>query len=210
MRYYANPVSHEVREAMRQGLLGFIATPAQGNKKEPGVDWCADNGCFSNKWNGDHWWRWLDRQERTMRFATCPDVVGNWNQTLRLFNKWAPRMTAAQIPVAVVAQDGATPQTIPWDDVSCVFIGGTTEWKLSATAESIVAEANRKQIWAHIGRVNSYKRLRWANDIGANSCDGTMLVFHPTICLERLLRWLSDLQQIPSLPLWAGDDTPQP
>lgn len=189
---------------MREGLIGYIDTPAQGNKRDDGVDWCADNGCYSNRWNADRWWRWLDSQERTMRFASCPDVVCDWDETRRRFEEWAPRMIAADLPVAIVAQDGATVESIPWSDVQCVFIGGSTEWKLSQSVELLVSEANRRGVWAHIGRVNSYRRFRWANDIGANSCDGTMLVFDPTGRFAELKRWLEDIDRVPSLPLWGG------
>lgn len=188
---------------MRDGLIGYIDTPAQGNRREPSVEWCADNGCFSDRWQPDRWWKWIERQERTMRFATCPDKVADWDATLRLFDQWAPRMDSAELPVAIVAQDGANVETIPWDDITCVFIGGSTEWKLSQTSEAIIAEANRRNKWAHVGRVNSYRRLRWASDAGANSADGTHLTFNPTKRLAEVLRWLSNLESSPSLDLWS-------
>lgn len=204
MRYFANPVSDEVRQAMRDGIIGYIDTPMQGNRREPGVEWCADNGCFSDRWDATRWWRWIDQQERTMRFATCPDVVADWDKTLALFDKWAPRMKDVELPVAVVAQDGATTASIPWADISCVFIGGTTKWKMSANTEDIVQEANRQGVWAHVGRVNSFKRLRWARDIGADSADGTMLVFNPTKRFAELRRWLSALDETHPLPMTVG------
>ena len=45
MRYFANPSNGRVGEAMMAGLLGAIATPAQGNKIDRFPLWCADNGC---------------------------------------------------------------------------------------------------------------------------------------------------------------------
>jgi hypothetical protein len=199
--YFGNPVSEEVRQAMREGIIGYIDTPAQGNKRIENVQWCADNGCFSSKWESSHWWKWLNKQERTMRFAVCPDVVSDWTATQRLFDEWAPKMRAEGFPVAICAQDGARPSEIPWDEIDCVFIGGSTEWKLSSNTEEIISLANRNGTWAHIGRVNSYKRLRWARDIGANSADGTMLVFNPTERLADLKRWLRRLEDSHPLPL---------
>lgn len=199
MLYYANPCSDEVRQAMRNGLLGFIDTPAQGNRREPNVDWIADNGCYSNRWNADHWWKWLTRQPQTMRFCTAPDVVGDWQATLDLFATWSPAMSARRLPIACVAQDGATNETMPWHAISAVFIGGSTEWKLSKDSEAIVAEANRRSTWAHIGRVNTLRRLQWAKQIGANSVDGTMLTFNPTARLRQLLRWMQQIETQPSL-----------
>lgn len=204
MLYFANPVSNEVRQAMRDGIIGYIDTPMQGNRRENGVEWCADNGCFSERWEAVKWWRWIDRQERTMRFATCPDVVSDWDATRALFDEWAPRMTDSELPVAIVAQDGAKATSIPWSDISCVFIGGSTAWKVSANTEDIVQEANRRNVWAHVGRVNSYKRLKWARDIGADSADGTMLVFNPTKRLTELRRWLTTLDEVHPLPIGVG------
>ncbi len=190
MLYYANPCGEQVRQAMRDGLIGFIDTPAQGNKHVAGADWCADNGCFSNRWEPNKWWRWVTGLDRTMRFACCPDVVGDWDATRQLFDVWADRMHAEQLPVACVVQDGARPDQIDWDAIACVFVGGSTEWKLSRDAELIIGEANRRDVWAHVGRVNSLRRLRWANQVGADSADGTHLVFNPTKGLQDVLRWL--------------------
>jgi len=205
VRYYANPCSDNVREAMRAGLIGFIKTPIQGNKLLPGVDWCADNGCFSSKWNEEKWWQWLTNQPRTMRFAVVPDVVADHAKTLELYKKWGPLMTEAEIPCAFVAQDGAVPDEIPWENIASVFIGGSTEWKLSPYSAAIVQRANILNIWAHVGRVNSYKRLRYARDIGANSVDGTYLTFGPDTNLPKLLTWLRRLEQETPLEVERGE-----
>lgn len=205
MLYFGNPVSPEVRQAMRDGIIGYIDTPAQGNKREPNVQWCADNGCFSSRWEASHWWKWLNRQERTMRFAVCPDVVSDWDRTRYLFDEWQPKMKVEGFPVALCAQDGAVESDIPWSDIDCLFIGGSTEWKLSSNTERLVSVANERGLWAHVGRVNSYKRLRWARDIGANSADGTMLVFNPTKRLADLKRWLQMLDDCSPLPLVGAE-----
>jgi hypothetical protein len=189
---------------MQRGLIGLINTPAQGSKPLPGVDWCADNGCFSANWHAEKWWKWLTKQPRTMRFAVAPDVVTDHLQTLELFKEWGPMMTREKLPIAFVAQDGATPKEIPWQKISAVFIGGSTEWKLSRYAVDVVEQANEFGIWAHVGRVNSYKRLRWARDIGADSADGTCLTFAPDVNLPRLLSWLRRLEQETALPLAMG------
>lgn len=189
MLYYANPCNEEVRDAMRAGLIGFIDTPMQGNKHVEGADWVADNGCFSNRWVAEKWWGWLNTLPTTMRFACCPDIVGDWDTTRTLFDIWYPKMDAIGIPVACVAQDGAEIEQIDWDSVSCIFIGGSTDWKLSAKAVEIIGEANRRNIWAHVGRVNSLRRMRWAQAAGADSVDGTHIVFEPTKGLQDVLRW---------------------
>ena len=179
---------------MKQNLLGFIATPAQGQTPDEGVDWCADNGCFSDKWKPNKWLDWLQQQPTTMRFAVCPDAVADATKTTLLFEQWQPVMEQLGVPVAYVAQDHVTSNMIPWDNIDTLFIGGTTEWKLSAHSTQLVTEAKQRGLWVHIGRVNSYKRLRWADNIGADSCDGTFLTFGPDINLPKLLRWLARIE----------------
>jgi len=203
--YYGNPCSEEVRAAMRAGLIGYIDTPKQGNKREPGLDWIADNGCFSSAWNDKQWWSWVSTQPKTMRFATAPDVVSDWQATLERFEFWQPVMAEIDLPIACVAQDGAEVDEIPWDRIAAVFIGGSTEWKLSKHSEAIIAEANRRKTWAHVGRVNSLKRMRWAKQCGADSVDGTMLTFAPSKRLPQLLRWLQIIHQEETL--WPNGST---
>lgn len=206
MLYFANPCSEQVRAAMADPstALAMIATPHQGNELVDGAAFCLDNGCFSDKWDAEHWWSWLVGQPRTARFAVAPDVVADWPATLERFNEWEPRMHAEGFRVAVVAQDGATTDVIPWGRCEAVFIGGSTDWKLGADVAAIVAEANRRGVWAHMGRVNSLRRLRYAADIGCDSVDGTFLVFAPDHnWTTRLLPWLREVNGQASFG-WGG------
>jgi hypothetical protein len=184
---------------MSNKLIGFIDTPLQGNRHVENSFWCADNGCFSNRWDPKKWWNWVTKLEPTMDFAACPDVVADWDATRRLFDIWAPQMVATGLPVACVAQDGAQIADIDWDTINTIFIGGSTTWKMSPNAEAIIAEANKQNVNAHVGRVNSLKRIRWAKMAGADSVDGTHLTFHPTQGLADVLFWLRDLETQPTL-----------
>lgn len=180
---------------MSKGKIGFIATPKQGNRLEPGARWCADNGCFSEAWNAQTWRRWLSTMPPTMDFAVCPDVVADNQKTLEMFNEHAPFMESLDLPIAYVGQDGAQPDEIPWDRIATLFVGGSTEWKTSDDAVQLMAHAKDKGKSVHVGRVNSFRRLRWARDNGADTADGTHLVFNPTENLASLLRWLTRLEQ---------------
>lgn len=139
-----------------------------------GIPWAADNDCFQG----------LD--ERAFRrmlariaglpgclFVTAPDVVGDHNATAELFHEWEPRIHDAGLPVAFVLQDGCDVEDVPWLRADAVFIGGSTEYNLGPTAARIVAEANRRAKWAHMGRVNSVRRISYAASIGCDSFDGT-------------------------------------
>lgn len=78
-----------------------------------------------------------------------------------------------------------------------MFVGGDTAWKLGTAAAHLVTEAIARGLWAHMGRVNSLRRLRHAADMGCHSADGTLLAFGPDVRLPQLLGWLHPAQ--PSL-----------
>lgn len=198
MIYYANPCSPAVVNAMTAGLLGYIDTPAQGNTRNAGVDWCADNGCFSDRWEEPTWWAWLEANAHaaaSCRFAVAPDVVADaWRTHLRSM-PWLGRIRELGYPVAYVAQNQLELHPVPWHDFDVLFIGGDTVWKLGPHARRLTAEAKARGKWVHMGRVNSYKRLAYADAIGCDSADGTYLTFGPDRNLPTLLGWLADLHQ---------------
>lgn len=206
MMYFANPTGKAI-DYMRSGVLGYIDTPLQGNKRPDNIVWCADNGCYNEKkFDETRWWEWLQNNNHdapNCRFATAPDVVGDHHATLKRSAPWLPEIRTLGYPAAFVAQDGAQIHTIPWATFDVLFIGGTTEFKLGEVAVSLVKHAKELGMWVHIGRVNSLKRLRWAEAIGADSVDGTMLVFNPTDRLAELLGWVHNLKT--QRPLFSAE-----
>jgi hypothetical protein len=56
--------------------------------------------------------------------------------------------------------------------IAAVFIGGSTKWKLSECAASIIRAAGVIGKWSHVGRVNTPERFDWALSVGADSIDG--------------------------------------
>lgn len=195
--YLANPSKGAVLRSMEDGVLGFIDTPAQGNRRPPGVTWCADNGCFGLGWPGPvGYTRWLERHRADAvrcLFATAPDVVGDAVATLARSMPFMPIIRSLGYPAALVAQDGLENLDVPWNRFDVLFIGGSTEWKLGPAAADLVAQAKRRGKHVHMGRVNSRKRLFYAADIGCDSVDGTYLVFGPATNLPKLLGWLDQL-----------------
>jgi hypothetical protein len=184
---------------MTAGLLGMIDTPKQGNRRPEGIAWCADNGVFGKGYPGDDkWWAWLEANAtdaETCIFAVAPDVVGDAQATLDRSLPWLPRIRALGYPAAFVAQDGLESLTIPWDEFDVLFIGGSTEWKLGSHARLIVSEAKARGKHVHMGRVNSEKRLRYAQAIGCDSADGTYIAFGPDVNLPNVLAWLRGTDQ---------------
>jgi hypothetical protein len=183
----------------------MIDTPLQGNARPERVPWAADNGCFSDRWDESEWWAWLlnQRPDTECLFATAPDVVAGWEASLALSRRWFGRIRDAGFPVAVVLQDGLTdPDDVPWDDVDAVFVGGTTEYKLAPATQRIAEAARRLGKWAHMGRVNSLRRLRFAADHGYDSVDGTFLTFGPDVNLPRLLRYVDTARS--QMAMWGA------
>ena len=127
--------------------------------------------------------------------------MGDHEATLIRSAPWLPKIRALGFPAAFVIQDGATIDTIPWDDFDAVFIGGTTDFKLSDTALDIIRAAKDRGKWVHVGRVNSRRRFLRFSSI-ADSCDGTFLTFGPRIRLPELLGWIREHNN--RVPLWEG------
>ena len=92
---------------------------------------------------------------------------------MRLWAEWRQIIVAHGHRPALVAQDGLRASNVPWSEVGAIFIGGSTRYKLDLPAAEIVAEANRRGIWAHVGRVNSSRRISYAAAIGCDSVDGS-------------------------------------
>lgn len=185
---------------MRAGTLGFIDTPAQGNKRPDGVVWVADNGAFSDNFNEGKWWRFLVANANRAAdcvFAVAPDVVGDAAATLERSLPWLPKIRALGYPAAFVAQDGFEATEVPWDEFDCLFIGGSTGWKLGPYARAAAREAKARGKWVHMGRVNSERRWRYADAIGCDSVDGTFLTFGPDVNLPKLLAWTRNNDQHP-------------
>lgn len=188
--YLATSTSPEIAAAESAGVIGRVCTPNGGSRRGAGA-WCADNGAFSARYDEAKWWRWLSTTDPAgCMFAALPDVVADWPATLARSLPWVDRVRDLGFPVALVLQDGASVDTVPWERLDAVFIGGTTAWKLGADVRGLVTEAKHRGLHVHMGRVNSERRLRYAAHIGCDSADGTFLSFGPAVNLPRVMAWL--------------------
>jgi hypothetical protein len=159
------PARPESRERMRMAGIGVMAQPhSYSPDSVRGWAWAADNGCFNEQWDPDHWLDWLHKMRDVpgCLFAVVPDKVADAEVTRQMFSDWAALVTDLGYRPAYVAQNGATCASIPWDDIACVFIGGDTDWKLGHQAEAITRHAKQLGKWVHMGRVNSLRRMRIA------------------------------------------------
>lgn len=179
-----------------------------------GLAWAADNDALQGL-DVDAYVAMLDQiasgDTSRLLFVTAPDAaemtpIGprvSWEGTLWLWRSWRRALTARGLPLAIVLQDGATPDSVPWGEISAVFVGGSDAWKDGPYAAGLLAEAGRRGIWRHVGRVNTQRRERLLWPL-CDSFDGTQYSrwpeTHIPACLARLV---AGQQGLPGL--WEGD-----
>ena len=186
--------------------LGRLVSPRAGNLILPGMPWAADNDALK-AWDEDRFVKMLNRlgdSASSCLFVAAPDAVvvsadgsirGDARKTVEKFWDWRYEIVGRGFPVALVGQDGAEDLELPWDAFDALFLGGSTEWKLSSAAADLVAEANALGKWTHMGRVNSQRRLRIAYDAQVKSVDGTGWSMFPDDYLKRDLPFVESLHR---------------
>ena len=193
------------RAAARLGL-GLLVSPDNSLHRQlehySSSYYGADNACFSkgDAFDAPSWLSWLEGLplDRCL-FATLPDVVGDAAATIARSMPYTDQVRRMGFPAALVAQDGLEDLVVPWDDIDCLFLGGSTEWKLSPAARDLSLEARSRGKWVHMGRVNSARRVRIAATFGADSVDGTFLAFEDKAGTNhrRLFGWLDEVNVRP-------------
>ncbi len=174
--------AHETLLGHQHPNLGRLLSPRQFSRAADtlaaGIPVAADNDCFQGL-DEVAYTAMLDALAGTpgWTFVVVPDVVADAWETAELFELWAPAVIRRGLPVALVAQDGLEDMprwlAAQWHRIDALFIGGSTEWKLSDHAHRLVLEARGRGKWTHMGRVNSERRMRLAKSWGVDSVDGT-------------------------------------
>ena len=176
--------------------LGHLLQPNQGNAvaslARTGLPIAADNAAFSGFDEG----RFLAMVERVKPFAplwvVVPDLVGDCRGTISMFDHYVDsldRAGADNVPLAIVGQDGMEDCDCDWwmGFAAAFFIGGSTEWKLSAAAADLASAAKARGPQVHMGRVNTLRRIRYAASIGCDSIDGSGFSKFPDSTLPQAL-----------------------
>jgi hypothetical protein len=78
-------------------------------------------------------------------------------------------MWLCHLPLAFVLQGGA--ERRGWVPRGAPLVGGSTRWKLGREAADLVRQARARGLQAHMGRVSTARRIRYAHSIGCNSFD---------------------------------------
>jgi len=160
---------------------GTLLVPTCNNRRvREGYPFAVDNGAFTG-FNrdtraafGDILAKSRPHRERCL-FVAVPDVVGSARRTLECFEAWRRKLNGW--PLALVCQDGQEHLPIPWHQIEAVFIGGSTEWKLSKHAEHVVRAAQIHGKHVHVGRVNTPGRFSHFEALGVDSIDGGNLAW---------------------------------
>lgn len=206
-KYHDHPALGRLVQPRSWGSIDTVA--------RAGMPWGADNDALAGV-NPDAYLRMLDTIARSprdqLKFVAAPDavertpdgIIGSWEGTRWLWRCWRPALIARGLPPAIVLQDGATPDTVPWDELAAVFVGASTRWKLSRTAEALMRMARARGLWTHVGRVNTFGRLARVEAMGAQSFDGSQFSKFPDKYippfLARLAYQQQPLQEAPCAP----------
>ncbi|WP_132517867.1 hypothetical protein [Nonomuraea diastatica] len=159
------PSTESIRAHIRAGRLGAITSPAQGNVIEEGWQFCIDNGAFAGTYPGDDAYLAMLRKLRHLRewclFAVAPDVPGHHPRTWARSRDMLRRIRDLGFPAGFALQDYADVDRDPvelYDEFDCLFIAGTTPFKLSPVAAAFAQAAADHGRLVHMGRVNSLRR----------------------------------------------------
>jgi hypothetical protein len=165
-----------IRDHTDDPNMGHLLTPGNGNTDSvwsTGLPVAGDNECF-NKLNKPAFVAMLKAMRaRGVLWVACPDVVGDARATLLRFRLWEPVLRYYDLPVAFVAQDGQEDLPVPWDRIRCLFIGGSTDWKMGNFAARLICEAKDRGKWVHVGRVNTQCRELPFSALDVDSTDGS-------------------------------------
>lgn len=152
--------------------VGQLLTPlTRFSLRDAAMPWAIDNGAYS-EFDGASFLSLLKREEYhkdDCLFVAVPDVVGSARRTAEMFVRWKECLAGWRL--ALVVQDGQEGVEIPWDDIDCIFIGGTTEFKYQAKPIIQAAKMLGKRI--HAGRVNTPDRFLYFESLGIDSIDGS-------------------------------------
>lgn len=174
--------------------LGQLITPHDGNKVRGDMPWAADNAAYS-RWDRVKWLRMLNKiSDMNPLFVVAPDVVCDATATLKRLKVTSPMIRKRGLKVSCALQNGQEWIGVRRYLCDSIFIGGDDDFKLGPYVRYCVTEAKKDGKWVHMGRVNSFKRLQYAREIGCDSVDGSGYSIAPDQKLIPALRYLESEQ----------------
>ena len=171
-----------------------LRTPLTRYASHPNRKYGLENGAYTtgNPMFNTTWWRMAKaaQEDENCIWIVAPDAMGDWKKTLRHFDTFTNLHKFPKTKLAIVLQDwcDAIPNghdEVPWDDIVCVFVGGTDKFKYSRQCMEICEEAKRRGKWVHVGRVNTVKNIVYWYDI-ADSFDGSGIAKYDLMLVQAL------------------------
>ena len=177
--YASNTGTKRNLAALQSAGWRIMLTPDNPTPRQ-GLKHCIDNGAWGCHQKGipfqpEPFERLVGTAGCNADFIVLPDIVGGGGNSLALSVSWLPRLNGYR-SLLLPVQDGMDPKAVlailrSWPHLG-IFLGGSTEYKLSTMRDWGVAAASLAR-WYHVARVNSRRRIRMAAHCGATSFDGT-------------------------------------
>ena len=140
-----------------------------------------DNGAFTyhrknQPFNDRAFVRMVRRFGYNADWIVIPDVLFDARSTIDLAKKWIPIIEKAcpETPMLFVWQDGMSIRDLaPFVSAGIgIFLGGSAAEKFKILRD-VSGFCSRKNVWLHVGRVNSVKRVKACKAHGVCSFDGS-------------------------------------
>lgn len=167
-------------DVLRAAHWRIMLSPDERREPPAGFRFAIDNGAwtaYKNGWPFDHEsFTWLiEHHGAAADFIVIPDVVGEAAASMELSASWFNRLRHFRL-ILFSVQDNMTPEEVGvllrYMPNMGIFLGGTTAWKLKTMyGWGMVAHALKR--YYHVARVNTTRRVKLAQEAGANSFDGS-------------------------------------
>ena len=157
-----------------------LLVSATGVQRTEGFRFALDNGAWTSHQQGVPFDEGLftscvERFGADADWVAVPDVVMGGADSLTVSRRWLPWVLERTRLALICVQDGMVPADLA-DIVSAervgIFIGGSSAWK-DANAPQWGAFCAARNLYLHVGRVNTARRIRICASVGAHSFDGT-------------------------------------
>lgn len=165
---------------LRTANWRLLLSPTRPENPPAGLRFAIDNGAWTYfkkqiPFDNEAFANLLERHGAAADFIVIPDCVENTHRTFELLRIWLNRLRHFRL-ILFALQDGMCVEDIGelLREVPNMglFLGGSTVWKLRTMYTwGIVAHAHQR--YYHVARVNSMRRIKLAQEAGANSFDGS-------------------------------------
>ena len=177
MAYAAHTGTRRNLAALAGAGWGLLLSP--GKPRDPRFVHALDNGAWGAFQQGKPFdvaafEKHVGAHADGAEFVVVPDIVAAGLDSLRVSLGWLPRLAGVAKRRLLAVQDGMSAADVaPYLSPEVgIFVGGSTEWKL-ATMRAWGQLARTHGAYLHVGRVNTIRRIRYCQDAGADSFDGT-------------------------------------